>query len=257
VRRDLTLSPAQVELSQVLSELKRVGTPATRDGMARYGITARKALGVTMAQLKVIAGKLPRNHALALELWKSEWYEARMLATLIDDPGQVTPQQMEEWCRDFDSWAICDTACFKLFDQSPHAWAKVWAWSERKEEFVLRASFALLASLALHDRKTSDEPFLETLPLIEKSAWDNRNFVKKGVSWALRSVGSRSPDLHRACIELSTRLAASSNSAERWVGKDALKDLSRQLVKDRVERKEKRREPRNIRKEDGKIRKRN
>ena len=234
-------NPGEPELKRALDELKRSGTAATRDGMARYGITAKKAFGVTMAQLKVIARRFSPNHTLALGLWKSEWYEARMLATMIDDPAMVTPQQMDAWCQDFDSWAICDTACFKLFDRSQHAWVKVWEWSGRREEFVLRASFALLASLALHDKKTSDEPFLETLALIEKSASDGRNFVKKGVSWALRAIGSRSPDLHRACLELAKKLSASSNPTERWVGKDALNDLSRKLVKNRVERKESKR----------------
>jgi 3-methyladenine DNA glycosylase AlkD len=228
----------ELDLKRALAELKRSGTAATRDGMARYGITAKKSFGVTVAQLKLIARQFPRNHELALALWESEWYEARMLATMVDDPKQVTPQQMEAWCRDFDSWAICDTACFKLFDQTPHAWAKVWEWASRKEEFVLRASFALLASLALHDKKTSDEPFLESLQLIEKSASDDRNFVKKGVSWALRGIGSRSPDLHRACLELSKKLSTSPDRTERWIGKDALNDLSRKLVKSRVERKE-------------------
>lgn len=230
-------SPA-AELKRALAELKRCGTASTREGMSRYGITAKKSFGVTVAQLKEIARQFPRSHELALALWESGWYEARMLATMVDDPRDVTPQQMESWCRDFDSWAICDTACFKLFDQSPHAWTKVWEWSTRTEEFVLRASFALLASLALHDKKASDEQFLETLVLIEQSASDDRNFVKKGVSWALRGIGSRSPDLHRACLELSRKLTASPHPTERWIGRDALNDLSRKLVKDRVERKE-------------------
>jgi 3-methyladenine DNA glycosylase AlkD len=241
VREAKPVAPQDV-LDRAMAELKRHGTKATVEGMARYGITAKKAFGVTMAQMKSIAQEFPRDHELALALWKTEWYEARMLASMVDDPAKVTPAQMERWCRDFDSWAICDTVCFKLFDQSPHAWAKVWEWSESKKEFILRAAFALLACLALHDKKTADEPFLETLALIERSSTDERNFVKKGVSWALRAIGGRSKDLHAASLALSRQLASSPNAAARWIGKDAMKDLSGRVAKDRVARKENARE---------------
>jgi 3-methyladenine DNA glycosylase AlkD len=141
---------------------------------------------------------------------------------------------MDRWARDFDNWAICDNLCFHLFDKTPHAWQKVKAWAPRREEFVKRAAFALLAALALHDKKTPDEPFLAALPLIERAATDERNFVKKGVSWALRSIGSRNAPLHAAALELAEQLAASENTAARWIGKDAAKDLSRPLIRKRV-----------------------
>jgi 3-methyladenine DNA glycosylase AlkD len=134
---------------------------------------------------------------------------------------------MDRWCRDFDNWGICDTVCFCLFDRTPHAWAKIAKWSGSREEFVKRAAFALLASLALHDKTTADGPFLASLPLIERAAADERNFVKKGVSWALRGVGRRSPALKAAAVTVAGRLAASTEPAARWVGKDALRDLNR------------------------------
>src|SRR5262249_60696500 len=141
------------------------------------------------------------------------WYEARMLATFVDEPELVTPAQMDRWCRDFDSWAICDTACFHLFDRTPHAWRKVAQWSRRRDEFAKRAAFALLACLALHDKNAGDEPFLKCLPLVESAAEDERNFVKKGVSWALRLIGRRNLKLNAAAVAIAKRLATSPHAA--------------------------------------------
>jgi 3-methyladenine DNA glycosylase AlkD len=211
-----------------VAELKRLGTKKTRDGMARYAIPSDNAFGVPVGQIRDFAKRLGRNHELAQALWDTGWYEARMLATFVDEPKLVTPAQMDRWCKDFDSWAICDTACFHLFDRTPHAFKKVSQWSKRKDEFVKRAAFALLASLALHDKKSGDEPFRDSLPLIERASTDDRNFVKKGVSWALRGIGHRrSPALKASAVELAERLAKSTNPAARWIGKDALRDLKR------------------------------
>jgi 3-methyladenine DNA glycosylase AlkD len=157
-----------------------------------------------------------------------------MLAAFVDEPARVTPAQMDRWCRDFDNWAICDTVCFHLFDHTPHAFAKVATWAGRKQEFVRRAGFALLASLAVHDERAEDAAFLRCLPLAERAAGDERNFVKKGVSWALRSIGQRNLALHAAVLPLATRLAASPDAAARWVGKDTLRDLGRPLVAQRL-----------------------
>ena len=211
-----------------VAELKRLGTKKTREGMARYAIPSANAFGVSVGQIQEIAKRLGRDHELAQALWETGWYEARMLATFVDEPKLVTPAQMDRWCKDFDSWAICDTACFHLFDRTPHAFKKVSQWSKRKDEFVKRAAFALLACLALHDKKSGDEPFRDSLPLIERASTDDRNFVKKGVSWALRGIGHRrSPALKASAVELAQRLAKSTNSAARWVGRDALRDLRR------------------------------
>ncbi len=138
--------------------LKRRATSRSRNGMVRYAIPSDKAFGVSMADMKRVARELGRDHKLAAGLWKSGWYEARMLATMVDDPERVTVAQMDRWCRDVDSWAICDTACFVLFDRTPHAWGRIAAWSERREEFRKRAAFALLACVALHDKACSDAP---------------------------------------------------------------------------------------------------
>lgn len=217
-------------INDVIGALRRLATKKTLDSMARYGIPSQNAIGVAVGDMKRLAKQLGPNHELAADLWKTGLYEARMLATFIDDPVQVTSQQMDQWCRDFDSWAICDTACFALFDQSPHAWKMVSKWAGRKEEFQKRAAFALLACLAGHDKHADDESFAKYLPLIERAATDDRNFVKKGVSWALRGIGRRSRPLHSAVASLSTRLAKSDQPSARWIGKDVLKDINRPMV---------------------------
>lgn len=214
------------QVREILAWLERRGTKKNREGMARYGIVSPKVFGVSMATMQPLAKRLGRDHDLALALWDTGWYEARILTAFVDEPARVTPAQMDRWARDFDNWAICDTLCFRLFDRTPHAWRKVEQWSRRRDEFVKRAAFALLASLALHDKRSGDAPFLRSLALIERAAADERNFVKKGVNWALRAVGQRNEVLNDAAIEVAQRLAASPEAVPRWVGKDALRALT-------------------------------
>ena len=222
--------PLDEQVREVLDWLERHGTEANREGMARYAIVAPRSFGVTVADLRQLAKQVGRDHDLAAALWETGWYEARMLTAFVDEPARVTPEQMDRWAGDFDNWAICDALCFHLFDRTPHAWAKVEAWSDRPEEFVKRAAFALLASIALHDKRAADEPFLRALARVERAAGDGRNFVKKGVSWGLRGVGRRNPALNAAAVELAQRLAGSRDPAARWVGKDALRDITRATV---------------------------
>jgi 3-methyladenine DNA glycosylase AlkD len=216
----------EVEVQVALSTLKRMSTKRDHENLARFGITASKAFGVSMANIQVLAKRLGRSHELAIALWDTGWYEARMLTSFVDEPARVTPSQMDRWCRDFDNWGICDTVCFHLFDRTPHAWTKVAQWHDKRAEFVKRGAFALLASLALHDKRTGDEPFLESLALIERGATDDRNFVKKGVSWALRGIGRRNAALNTAAVRVARRLSASPEPGARWVGRDALKELT-------------------------------
>jgi 3-methyladenine DNA glycosylase AlkD len=219
---------------EALTWLERKGTKKNRDGLARYGIVASHVLGVSMGDIQSLGKRLGRNHPLAIALWDTGCYEARHLTAFVADPDAVTATQMDRWAREFDNWAVCDTLCFKLFDRTPHAWRKVDQWSDRREEFVKRAAFALLASLALHDKQAADEQFLRTLPLIERAAIDERNFVKKGVSWALRSIGRRNQALNAAAVATARRLADAAEPAARWVGKDAIKELTSPAVQRKV-----------------------
>ena len=216
-----------MDSDQVIAALERKATRKTLDGMARYAIPSDRAFGVMMRDMKAIAKQAGKSHELADALWKSGFYEARMVASMVDEPDRVTPAQMERWCKDFDNWAIVDTVCFVLFDRTPHAWKKVAPWCRSKGEMSRRAGFVLIACLAAHDKAADDTAFERFFPLIERGAADERNFVMKGVSWALRMVGRRSRRLHATAVEVAQRLAASPDPAPRWVGKDALRELSR------------------------------
>jgi 3-methyladenine DNA glycosylase AlkD len=218
------------EVRSALTWLKGHSSKRTRDGMARYGLPSDNAFGVTMADMKVLAKRLGRNHELAAALWDTGWYEARILTSFVDEPARVTPAQMDRWCRDFDNWGICDTVCFHLFDRTPHAWKKVAKWCGRPEEFVKRAAFALLWGLTVHDKHADDAPFIGALGFIESAAIDDRHLVKKSVNMALRAVGKRNPALNAAALAVARRLADSSQAAARWVGKDALRELTSPAV---------------------------
>lgn len=227
------------DVKAVLAELERIGSAQVRAEMGpRFGIVVDRAHGTTMAQLRELAKTIGRDQELSIALWGTGVYDARMLACLIGEPAQVSAAQMDAWCKDFDNWATCDTACFELFDRTPHAFAKVKQWAGHKPEFERRAVFALLASLALHDKQSGDAPFLATLPLVRAAANDPRNFVKKGVSWALRGIGGRSVALREAAMELAEELAASKDATERWVGKDVLRDIQRPLIARRAEQRD-------------------
>ena len=221
-------------VSMALAWLEKKSSKSVRDGMQRYAIPNDQALGVRMGDIQKLAKKLGRDHALALDLWKTGVYEARMLCAYVDEPDKVTPAQMDAQARDFDNWAVCDTLCFALWVRSPHAFRKIRRWSAHKGEYVRRAAFALLASVALKDEEAADIEFLRGLELIEKAAGDERNFVKKAVNWALRGIGGRNVVLNRAAVTLSRKLAAAKNPPSRWIGTDALRQLASAPVQKRL-----------------------
>jgi 3-methyladenine DNA glycosylase AlkD len=214
-------------LDIALAALQEKANPGNRDGMARFGIIAPTALGVRAPDIQAIAKRLGRDHDLAAALWSTGIHEARSLAAFVDDPNLVTPSQMDRWARDFTDWSTCDCLCIHLFDRTPHAWSKPAKWAASRHEFVKRAAFALLAGLAVHDRDAQDRQFLDALPLIEAASIDPRNFVKKGVNWALRQIGKRNLVLNSAAAETARRLADSPDASARWAGKDALREFAR------------------------------
>jgi 3-methyladenine DNA glycosylase AlkD len=220
---------APVDLKSILAELKRGASPKYKADMsARYGIiTKAEVYGTPVGALRAMAKKIGYDHALAQKLWASGVHDARMLATMVGDPAKVTPGEMERWAKDFDNWGIVDTACFHYWDRTPHAYKQIEKWAKAKDEFVKRTAFALLASCALH-KTITDEQCLRGLELIEDHARDPRNFVKKAASWALRGIGGKkNPKLRRAAREVAERLSTSDDAAERWVGKDAMKEFNK------------------------------
>ena len=214
---------------EVLAELRRHANPKNLEGMARFGISPKGTLGVNVPILRAMGKRIGRNHALAQELWASGIHEARLLAGMIDEPKEVTEKQMEKWVKDFDSWDVCDQACMNLFDKTPFAYRKAAEWSRRKEEFVKRAGFALMASLSVHDKKAEDKKFEKFLPLIERASTDERNFVKKAVNWALRQIGKRNPRLCKLAMQSARRIQKKDSKAARWVAGDALRELGKKF----------------------------
>ena len=217
------------DVRAIVAELKRAGSSQYKIDMAkRYGIVTKAPVyGTTVATLRAMAKRIGYDHVLAEQLWSTGIHDARMLATMVDDPADVTPAQMERWVKDCDNWGIVDTACFHYWDRTPHAFAKIEKWSKAKGEFVKRAGFALLASCALHKQGT-DGQFMRGLELVEREAADPRNFVKKAVNWALRAIGGKqSPKLRAAARALAEQLASSDNPTERWNGRDSLRAFAK------------------------------
>jgi 3-methyladenine DNA glycosylase AlkD len=219
---------------ELLRELNQVADASRLSGMARYGIATDKALGVSVPDLRKLARKLGKDHDLAADLWATEIHEARLLASMIDEPARVTEAQMEAWVHDVDSWDLCDQLCGNLFDRTKYAFRKAVEWSAREDEFVKRAGFALMAGAAVHRKDFDDREFEAFLPIIRAEATDDRNYVKKAVNWALRQIGKRSPTLNRKAIETATKIRHIDSRAARWVGSDALRELTSDAVQERL-----------------------
>ena len=218
-----------------MRELEALGDPAARAGMARFGIDTTTALGVSVTSLRQLAKPLRRDHQLALDLWDTGVHEARLLATMIDDPHEVTTAQMEGWAAGFNSWDLVDQCCGNLFDKTPFARSKALEWSVRSEEFVKRAGFALMACLAVHDKQAADEDFTPFFERIEAEANDARNFVKKAVNWALRQIGNRNAALNERAIQTGLRVQQIGSPPARWIASNALRELRSEAVQRRLD----------------------
>jgi 3-methyladenine DNA glycosylase AlkD len=239
---------AAARAAAVLAELAARGSAEACAGMARYGINTSDAYGVSVYELRRVAKELGRDHDLALALWATGNHEARLLASMVDEPAWVTEAQMDAWAAAFDSWDVCDQVTSNLFDKTPYAWDKVREWSAAESEWVKRAAFATAAALAVQDKKAADEPFLEILELVRREAGDDRNFVKKAVNWALRNIGKRDLRLHAAAIATAEAILASADElaavdrrdpaarSGRWIARDALRELRSDKTLARVRR---------------------
>lgn len=226
------------ELESALALLHAHARPEALAGMARFGLVGAQRLGLTMPAMRGVARSLGRDHALALQLWRTGIPEARIVAGMLADPALLASREMDAWARGFEAWDVCDQVCGSVFLASPHAWRKVAQWAAREPEFVRRAAFALLATLAVHDRRAKDEAFIATLPLIEAAAGDDRNFVKKAVNWALRNIGKRDLTLNAAAREAALRIQRQGTRSARWIAADALRELTDPAVLARVSARE-------------------
>jgi len=219
---------------EILRRLESLGDPEVVAGMARFGVEVPNAWGVSAPKLRGLAKEVGKDHGLAEQLWQSGVHDARLLATLVDDPADVTRRQMERWAGDFNSWALCDAACGCLFDKTPYAWVKAVEWTAREAEYVKRAGFVLMAALAVHDKKASDERFEQFLPYLIEHASDQRNFVKKGINWALRQIGKRNRHLNELAIRTAKQIHQLDSSPARWIASDALRELTSEKVRARL-----------------------
>lgn len=217
-----------------MAGLRNRGTPQAVAGMRRFGIQTGMALGVSVPQLRELAKKLGTQHDLAQELWKTGIHEARILASMIDDPSKVTEDQMDKWAADFDSWDVVDGCCGNLFDKTEFAIRKAYEWSKRREEYVKRAGFVLMAEMAVHDKNASDRTFLDFIPVIVRESSDERNFVKKAVNWALRQIGKRNAILNAAAITTCAKIKNSDSPTRNWIAADALRELTSVPVKKKL-----------------------
>ena len=219
---------------QILQKMKSLHNQKNVEGMARYGIASKNVLGLCMPDIERMKREIGRDHALALKLWDSGIYDARILAALVDEPAKVTESQMEKWVRDFDNWAVCDNTCMKLFDRTPFAYKKALEWSSRPREFEKRAGFSLMATLTVHDKKAVDAQFLKFLPIIKRESVDERNYVRKAVNWALRQIGKHNKNLNKAAIKAAEEIQKKNSKAARWIAADALRELRSEAVKKRL-----------------------
>ncbi|MEA1872681.1 MAG: DNA alkylation repair protein [Chloroflexota bacterium] len=223
-------------VKDVLDKLQSMAQPGHLEGMAKYGMTVEQRLGVSVPDMRKLATEIGRDHKLALDLWRTGIAEARIVAAMVGDPAKLTEEQMEDWVKGINSWDVCDQVCMNLFEKNQLAWKKIAKWSEREEEFVKRTAFSLLACLAWHDRKASDEKFIELLPVIIRGATDERNFVKKAVNWALRNIGKRNLSLNEAAINTAREIQSLDSKAARWVAADAIRELESDAIQSRLRR---------------------
>ena len=220
--------------SEIILKLKSLSNPKAVEGMAKYGITPEHAYGVSIPNLRKIAKEISRNHEIALQLWNTNTRETRILASMIAESKMVTKKQMEEWVKEFDYWEICDQCCMNLFEKTRFAYQKAIEWSSRKEEFIKRAGFVLMARLAVSDKNADNVKFEEFFSLIKKGSVDNRNFVKKAVNWALRQIGKRNLTLNKKAIEIAKEIQEMNSKSARWIASDALRKLTSDAIQKRL-----------------------
>lgn len=226
--------PIQTNVQTILKKLRSAGNPENVAGMARFGINPKNTFGVRVPVLRRLAKEIGKNHTLALKLWDTQIHEAKILASMIDDPKLVSEKQADSWIKDFDSWDVCDEVCMNLFDKTIFAFKKGIEWSERPQEFEKRAGFALMACLAWHDKKADDKKFLPFFTAIKDGASDDRNFVKKAVNWALRQIGKRNLTLNKKAIENAKAIQKMESKSAKWIAQDAIKELESAAIQKRL-----------------------
>src|SRR3990170_2997047 len=228
--------PEKPQYNEILQKLKALSNLKAVEGMKRFGINPNNTYGVSIPNLRKIAKQIGASHTLAQQLWKSRIHEARIIASMIDDPKMITEEQLENWVKDIDSWDVCDQCCGNLFCRTSFALQKAVEWSKQNQEFIKRAGFVLMAELAVHDKKAKDTEFLKFLPIIKRESTANRNFVKKAVNWALRQIGKRNINLNKEAIKTAKEIQKIDSKPAKWIASDALRELTSKAVQKRLQK---------------------
>ena len=224
-----------MEYDEIIETLRSLSNPGAVAGKERYGITTRyPAYGISIPNLRKLAAKIGRDHQLAQKLWAAHIHEARILASMVDEPDMVSESQVEDWANDFDNWEVCDQCCMNLFEKTRFAYKKCFDLSARKEEFVKRAGFVLMARLAVSDKEATDDQFVQFFPVIQREAGDDRNYVKKAVNWALRQIGKRNRRLNEKALEVARKIREMDSRSARWIASDAIRELTSIAVQERL-----------------------
>ena len=222
-----------ISLNCIIKKLKKKANANNLSGMARYGMDISNRLGVSIPNLRELAKEIGKDNKLALELWEKGMDETKILSSMIAEENKFTEEEAEKWVADFNSWDVCDQVCMNLFKKLPFAEKKIKEWAKREEEFVKRAAFSLIACIAVYDKQKPDNDFIKFLPLIKRSITDERNYVKKAVSWALRNIGKRNKNLNREVIKFTGELEKLRSKTAKWIARDTLRDIQRESVKKR------------------------
>ncbi len=225
-----------MQYNEIINKLKALSNTTAVEGMARFGINPENTYGVSIPNLRKMAKDIGVNHTLAQQLWESGVHEARILASMVDNPEMATEEQIERWVMDFDSWDVCDQCCMNMLEKTKFAYQKAVEWSSNDNEFTKRAGFVLMARLAVSDKKAGDQQFDQFLPLIKREAGDNRNFVKKAVNWALRQIGKRNLNLNKRAIETAEEIQGMDFTSAKWIASNAIRELTSQAVQQRLQR---------------------
>jgi 3-methyladenine DNA glycosylase AlkD len=221
-------------VEQVLQKIKDKARPDQLEGMARFGMTADQRLGVSVPDMRKIAKEIGKDHKLALQLWKTGVQEARIVAAMVGEPDKLSEEEMEAWVVDINSWDVCDQVCMNLFDKTPLAWKKIKDWSRREEEFVKRTAFSLIACVAWHQKDLKDQKLIDLLPIIKRESADERNFVKKAVNWALRTIGKKNKNLNKIALKTAKEIRQIDSKAARWIASNAIRELESEAVQKRI-----------------------
>jgi 3-methyladenine DNA glycosylase AlkD len=224
-------SKIKYSVNDIINKLRSKANPNNLEGMACYGISTANRLGNSIPDLRKIAKETGKNHKLALKLWEKGIDETKILASMIGEEDRLTEEEVEKWVTDFNSWDVCDQVCMNLLDKTPFAVKKIKEWVKRKEEFVKRAAFSLIACIAVHNKEMPDDEFIKFLPIIKNASMDERNYVKKAVSWALRNIGKRNKNLNDEVLKFAKELESIDSKSAKWIAKDTLKDIQRENVK--------------------------